>query len=133
MNIEDNSIYKSAETKQASDIMLTEPKFPDESAIVAFFDNAAKSVPSASIGYALGKLYKNNIRGDSSATDILLILFEAYSEVLQRELQYNNDRSKVEVIKNSLNVIQNTLKNLKLLSYESNKDNMIYLLRSLVI
>jgi len=83
--------------------------------------------------HALGKMYRNSINRNADSSEILSHFLDCYYELLHKELLYNSNIEKIEVIKKSIKNIQNTLDILRSLGYECDGEKFKTLLRSFSI
>lgn len=81
----------------------------------------------------LGKMYRNSLGKNTKSTHILSHLLNCYYELLQKELGYNNNIEKTEIIKKSMLTIHNTLDILEKLGYECDGERFKTLLRAFSI
>lgn len=133
-NITENAIYKNAEEVPASNIVAspkTEAKIEDiykiVEEIVSRCDEKTRST------YNLGKMYRNQISSKSSSNDILLVIINTYKEILQKELNYNNNIEKGEIVRNCITGLESLIKILENSEININGDQFLFLLRSIIL
>ena len=85
--------------------------------------------PNYSI-HALGKMYRNSLGKNGNSSYILNHFLNCYYELLIKELEYNNGIEKIEIIKKSIQNIQNTFNILEKMGYECDGEKMKTLLRA---
>lgn len=134
MDITESSIYKEAKEVPASQIMNKEQVTASVEDLKSIATDYFNSLPHELSHTAnLGKLYGSRIKLNTTANEILLLIFNSYKEVLQKELNYNNDIEKSEIINNCMISLESTIKVLKSLSADIPGEQLLTLLRSIVL
>lgn len=133
-DITENSIYKNAKEVPASNIAAhpkTEAKIEDIYKILEeIVSRQDEKVRSA---YKLGKLYRNQVNTKLSSNDILLVIINSYKEILQKELNYNNNIEKGEIVQNCISGLEGLIKILRSSQVNTDGDQFLFLLRSIIL
>ena len=132
--ITQNSVYRNAKEVPASSISAeakTEVKIEDINKILEeIVSRQDEKVRSA---YNLGKLYRNQVKSKSSSNDILLVIIRSYKEILQKELSYNNNIEKGEIVQNCISGLESLIKILENSEANTDGDQFLFLLRSIIL
>jgi len=132
--ITQNSVYKNAKEVPASIIAAeakTEIKIEDINKILE--ELVSRQDEKVRAAYNLGKLCRNQISTKSSSNDILLVIINLYKEILQKELNYNNNIEKVEIVQNCITGLESLIKILENSQAKTDSEQFLFLLRSIIL
>jgi len=132
--IAQNSVYKNAKEVPASIIAAeakTEIKIEDINKILE--ELVSRQDEKVRAAYNLGKVCRNQISTKSSSNDILLVIINLYKEILQKELNYNNNIEKVEIVQNCITGLESLIKILENSQAKTDSEQFLFLLRSIIL
>lgn len=132
-NITETSIYKEATTRPATSLSSAPRVKQTIQEISKSLDEMVDRESSEYASHKLGRMYHNNISRNATSTDILAQFLNCYYELVYKELDYNNNIEKIDIVKKSIKTMHNTLDILKQLELQCDGDKMIALMRAFCV
>lgn len=132
-NITETSIYKEATTRPATSLSSAPRVKQTIQEISKSLDEMVDRESSEYASHKLGRMYHNNISRNATSTDILTQFLNCYYELVYKELDYNNNIEKIDIVKKSIKTMHNTLDILKQLELQCDGDKMIALMRAFCV
>lgn len=83
--------------------------------------------------FTVGRLYKKNIPRAGSGLDVLLTFLKCYSEFMYMEHGYNNREKQTDIIKKTIQNIENSILIMKDSGIECDREKLLTLLKSFSI
>lgn len=132
-NITETSIYKEATTRPATSLSSAPRVKQTIQEISKSLDEMIDRESSEYASHKLGRMYHNNISRNATSIDILTQFLNCYYELVYKELDYNNNIEKIDIVKKSIKTMHNTLDILKQLELQCDGDKMIALMRAFCV
>ncbi len=132
-NITETSIYKEATTIPATSLNKPPRIHQTIQEISKSLDEMVDRESSEYGSHKLGRMYHNTISRNATSTDILVQFLNCYYELVHKELDYNNNIEKIDIMKKSIKTMQNTLDILKQLDLQCDRDKMIAMMRAFCV
>jgi hypothetical protein len=134
----ETDITKSIVYKESTDKLATSTEVPIRvkqtiQEIAESLDNIVDRESPLHKTHLLGKMYRNSVSKNANSSEILIHFFNCYYELLHKELEYNNNIEKIEIIKKSIKTIQNTLEILKISGFTCDGEKFKALMRAFCI
>lgn len=132
-NITETSLYKEATTRPATSLSSAPRVKQTIQEISKSLDEMIDRESSEYASHKLGRMYHNNISRNATSIDILTQFLNCYYELVYKELDYNNNIEKIDIVKKSIKTMHNTLDILKQLELQCDGDKMIALMRAFCV
>lgn len=132
-NITETSIYKEADIKPATSLNSSPRVRQTIQEISKSLDEMVGRESSEYASHTLGRMYHNAISRNAASSDILIQFFNCYYELVHKELSYNNNIDKIDVMKKGIKNIQNILDILKQLDLQCEGQKTISMMRAFCV